>query len=67
MILTEELKKELLRRTYFETRISANPMRDGFAICLANRDRTEDEEIYLNYWIIDNKENLKRIENEIKQ
>jgi len=65
MEISEKLKKELLRRTYFETRISNNPMRDGFAICLLNRERTQAEEDYVKYWILDNKENLKRIENEL--
>jgi len=65
MEISEKLKKTLLKRVYYEQPISHKPMHDGFAVCLLNRtELNEDEQAFIKYWTIDNKENLKRIENE---
>jgi len=65
MKMTDALKKELLKRVYYEQPISGKPMNDGFAICLLNRECNVDEMEYLKYWLIDNKQTLKTIENEL--
>jgi len=65
MTLTTELKAKLLKRVYYNQPISENPMQDGLMICLMNRTDLQPHEVQvLNYWAIDNKEHLKRIENE---
>jgi len=65
MMLTTELKVKLLRRVYYEKPISASPMMDGMMICLMNRTDLQPHEVeVLNYWTIDNKDHLKRIDNE---
>ena len=65
MILTTELKAKLLKRVYYEKQISSSPMKDGLMICLMNRTDLQPYEVeVLNYWTLENKDHLKKIENE---